>query len=162
MTTTANKTMQQVLNGANLNWLPTLLQMMKLGNMLSPVKVSVTGLTAAAAIDITTMTFRDAATISGLDRANADLLPQILTVKTPPRHRFGYGELGRFVRRFGRWRNCGQPHGGRQHGHRAALRRRPHAHLPDHGHGFRDRVHAPLGDCAFDGLRPDGPLIAAF
>jgi len=70
MTTTANKTMQQVLNGANLNWLPTLLQMMKLGNMLSPVKVSVTGLTAAAAIDITTMTFRDAATISGLDRAN--------------------------------------------------------------------------------------------
>lgn len=82
MTTTANKTMQQVLNGANLNWLPTLLQMMKLGNMLSPVKVSVTGLTAAAAIDITTMTFRDAATISGLDRANADLLPQILTVKT--------------------------------------------------------------------------------
>ena len=82
MTLTANKTMQQVLNGANLNWLPTVLQKMKLGNMLSPVKVSVTGLTAASAIDITTTTFRGAATISGLDRETADLLPQILAVKT--------------------------------------------------------------------------------
>lgn len=82
MTTTANKTMQQVLNGANLNWLPTLLQTMKLGNMLSPVKVTVTGLTAAVAIDITTTAFRDAATISGLDRESADVLPAILSVKT--------------------------------------------------------------------------------
>lgn len=82
MTLTANKTMQQVLNQSNLNWLPTALQLLKLGNVLSPVKVSVTGLTAAAAIDITTTTFRDAATISGLDRETADLLPQILSVKT--------------------------------------------------------------------------------
>ncbi len=82
MTLTANKTMQQVLNQSNLNWLPTVFQKLKLGNMLSPVKVSVTGLTAASAIDITTTTFRDAATISGLDRETADLLPQILAVKT--------------------------------------------------------------------------------
>lgn len=81
-TTTANKTMQQVLNGANPNWLTAILQQMKLGNMLSPVKVSVTGLTAAATIDITTTAFRDAATISGLDRDSGDVLPAILSVKT--------------------------------------------------------------------------------
>ena len=46
--TPADVTLQQVLNKANLNQLATILQKMKLGNMLNPVKVVVVGLTAAA------------------------------------------------------------------------------------------------------------------
>lgn len=80
--TPADVTLQQVLNKANLNQLATILQKMKLGNMLNPVKVTVTGLTAAAAIDITTAAVRAASTIVGLERDTGDNLPAILEVKT--------------------------------------------------------------------------------
>ena len=80
--TPADVTLQQVLNKANLNQLATILQKVKLGNVLRPVKVVVTGLTAAAAIDITSSAVRAAATITGLDRETGDNLPPILSVKT--------------------------------------------------------------------------------
>lgn len=80
--TPSDVTLQEVLNKANLNQLPTVVQKMKLGNMLNPVKITVTGLTAAAAIDITTAAVRAAATITGLERATGDNLPAILAVKT--------------------------------------------------------------------------------
>ncbi len=83
MTTTADKTIQQVLNDSNLNWIPTLLQKMKLGNMLSPVKVTFTGLTGAATYDITSAALlAGASAISGLDRQTGEALPAILAVKT--------------------------------------------------------------------------------
>lgn len=78
--TPADVTLQQILNKANLNQLGTLLQKMKLGNMLNPVKVTVAGLAAAASVDITTAAVRAAATISGLDRDTGDNLPAILSV----------------------------------------------------------------------------------
>ena len=92
--TPADVTLQQILNKANLNQLGTLLQKMKLGNMLNPVKVTVTGLTAAAAIDITTAAVRAAATISGLDRATGDNLPAILSVTALRVTAVGTGALG--------------------------------------------------------------------
>ena len=77
--TPSDVTLQEVLNKANLNQLPTVLQKMKLGNMFNPVKV-VVGLTAAAAIDITTAAVRAASTITGLERDTGDNLPAILSV----------------------------------------------------------------------------------
>ena len=92
--TPADVTLQQILNKANLNQLGTLLQKMKLGNMLNPVKVTVTGLTAAAAIDITTAAVRAAATISGLDRDSNESLPPILSVTALRVTGVGTGALG--------------------------------------------------------------------
>lgn len=80
--TPSDVTLQEVLNKANLNQLPTVLQKMKLGNMFNPVKVVATGLTAAAAFDITTAAVRAASTITGLERDTGDNLPAILAVKT--------------------------------------------------------------------------------
>ena len=80
--TTAEQTYQNWLNKANANLLPTLFQKMKLGNMLSPVKVTVTGLTETASPNITSTAVRLAATVSGLERETTDPLPAILAVKT--------------------------------------------------------------------------------
>lgn len=81
--TTAELTYQQWLNRANLNLLPTIFQKMKLGNMLSPVKVTVASLTATATPDITSAAVLAAASaISGLERETGDRLPAILAVKT--------------------------------------------------------------------------------
>jgi hypothetical protein len=79
--TPADVTLQQVLNKANLNQLATILQKMKLGNMLNPVRVVVTGLTATQEINITSAAVRAAATITGLERETGDSLPPILSVK---------------------------------------------------------------------------------
>ena len=81
-TTTADKFIQQVLNEANLNLLATAFRKMKIGNTMAPVKVTFTGLTAAPAIDITTLASKNAASIVGLDRETSDLLPPIQCVKT--------------------------------------------------------------------------------
>lgn len=92
--TPADVTLQQVLNKANLNQLATILQKMKLGNMLNPVKVVVVGLTAAAAIDITTAAVRAASTITGLERDTGDSLPAILSVTALRVTGVGTGALG--------------------------------------------------------------------
>lgn len=82
-TTTADITMQQVLNKANLNQLATVLQKIKLGNVLASVKVAVASLGATASPVITGAGVLAAATsIAGLDRATADRLPAIQVVKT--------------------------------------------------------------------------------
>ena len=79
--TPADVTLQQVLNKANLDQLPTVAQKMKLGNMLNPVKVVVASLSAAQEVDITAAAVRAAATITGLERDTGDNLPAILAVK---------------------------------------------------------------------------------
>lgn len=82
-TTTADITLQQELNKGNAGKLPTLLQKMKIGNVLGgAVKVVAASLTAAASFDITTSAVRSASTITGLDRESSDLLPPIMVVKT--------------------------------------------------------------------------------
>lgn len=82
-TTSADVTKQQELNRGRPDKIATVFQAMKLGNMLAgSVKVTLTGLTAAATFDITTAAVRAAATISGLDRESSDNLPAIMVVKT--------------------------------------------------------------------------------
>lgn len=82
-TTTADITLQQELNKGNAGKLPTLLQKMKIGNVLGgAVKVVATGLSPAASFDITTSAVRTASTITGLDRESTDALPPIMAVKT--------------------------------------------------------------------------------
>lgn len=81
-TATAEKTLRSALNIANLNELCEVLQRIKLGNMLSPVKVVVAALTAAAAVDITAAATKAAATITGITLATGENLPAINLVKT--------------------------------------------------------------------------------
>ena len=65
VTATKKKTIRSTINNANLNELATSLQKAKLGNMLEPIKVTFTALTAAAAIDITTAASKAAGVIAG-------------------------------------------------------------------------------------------------
>jgi hypothetical protein len=82
-TTTADITLQQILNRSNLNQLAAALSKVKLGNVLGSVKVTVAALTATATPQITGSAVRAASTtISGLDRDTNDNLPAIQTVKT--------------------------------------------------------------------------------
>ena len=67
---------------------------MKLGNMLSPVKVVVTDLTATATPDITSNAVRLAATITGLERETTENLPAILAVKSLRVTAVGTGATG--------------------------------------------------------------------
>lgn len=90
------RTFAEKLNDANPNLLATLLQQVKLGKMLDPVKVTFAGLTASAAIDITTAASRTGATINqGLEGiAAGEALPPIQMVKTLRVTAVGTGALG--------------------------------------------------------------------
>lgn len=77
MTTNQTQTYRVVGDKANPNLLGDLLRAMKFGLMCSPIKVTVTGLTAAAAIDITTAAVKAAATIVGASLATGENLPAI-------------------------------------------------------------------------------------
>ena len=81
-TTTADITLQQIINRSNLNQLAAALSKVKLGNVLGSVKITVASLTATATPVVTGSAVRAAATISGLDRGTNDNLPAIQTVKT--------------------------------------------------------------------------------
>lgn len=81
-TTTADITLQQIINRSNLNQLAAALSKVKLGNVLGSVKITVAGLGATATPIVTGAAVRAAATISGLDRGTNDNLPAIQTVKT--------------------------------------------------------------------------------
>lgn len=81
-TTTADITLQQIINRSNLNQLAAALSKVKLGNVLGSVKITVASLTATATPVVTGSAVRAAATISGLDRDTNDNLPAIQTVKT--------------------------------------------------------------------------------
>lgn len=81
-TTTADITLQRILNNANMNQLDRAFRKIKLGNLFASVKVTFVGLTGAATHDITTQASLNRATIVGLDRETSDLLPAIQLVKT--------------------------------------------------------------------------------
>lgn len=76
-TTSKITDLRQVLNSGNLSDMDAVLKKIKLGNMLSAIKIVVAGLTAAAAIDITTAAVKAAATISGITLATGENLPAI-------------------------------------------------------------------------------------
>ncbi len=83
MTTSITKTLRSSLNNANANELSATLQRLKVGDALSPVKVTFAALSAAAAIDITTAASKAAATITGLATLlSGENLPAINLVRT--------------------------------------------------------------------------------
>lgn len=77
MSTTFLETIRRVLNAGRTEQLPACFSKAKLGNMMSVVKVVVSGLTPAGTHDITTSTFKSAATITGLNLDSTDMLPAI-------------------------------------------------------------------------------------
>lgn len=77
MTTTFPQTIQETLEQADPNTLADALRRIVLARMLTVVKVTVTGLTAAAAVDITAAATKAAATIVGVSLAAAENLPAI-------------------------------------------------------------------------------------
>lgn len=80
MSTTRTRTLLLALNEANLQDIADALRAVQLGTVLSPRKHTVVGLTAAAAIDITSLGVAAAAT-PGPDQAGGTL-PPILSVTT--------------------------------------------------------------------------------
>ena len=73
-TTTADLTLQDLLDQANLNTLADALHKVKLGHMFSRVKATVVALTATATPDVTTAAVKAAATISGITLATGESL----------------------------------------------------------------------------------------
>jgi len=76
MTTTKTLTYRDVLNRANPNDIADALRAVKIGNMLSKIKVTVAALTATATPDITSQDVLDAATVTGIELAG-ETLPAI-------------------------------------------------------------------------------------
>lgn len=77
MTATRDKTYGEYLDEANLGYLDASLKAAKLGQILSLVKVTATGLTAAAAHDITLAGFKALSTIAGIYLPTGTNLPAI-------------------------------------------------------------------------------------
>jgi hypothetical protein len=79
MSTTTSKvsTFQRLLAKMDLNILADLFRKMKFGRTLGPVKVTVSGLTASAAPDITSAAVKAAGTIVGMDLETGENLPPI-------------------------------------------------------------------------------------
>ena len=87
MSVTATKkfTLADALNAAEPNEIADALRKTKLGRMLAPVKITLTGITAIAALDVTAFKKGDAtlAINAGLaDLADKEALPPILAVRT--------------------------------------------------------------------------------
>jgi hypothetical protein len=77
MTTTKELDYRKLGNDAHPQNVADFLRAVKLGNMLSVIKVTVTGLTASAAIDVTTAAVKAAATIAGVSLDTGENLPAI-------------------------------------------------------------------------------------
>lgn len=77
MTTTLDNTVRDVLNLARPDQLADVLAKIKFGNMASLIKITVTGLTAIAAPDITTAAVKAAAVIEGITLKDGEMLPAI-------------------------------------------------------------------------------------
>lgn len=76
--TTKPLTIQQVLEKADPNTLADALRLLGFGKLLAPIKVVITGLSAAAAVDITSAAAKAAATITGIDELeDGENLPAI-------------------------------------------------------------------------------------
>ena len=76
-TTTRNADIRDAINSGNPAAQSTADKKIKRGNMSSSIKVVVTALTAAAAIDITTAAVKAAATITGINLLTGEQLPAI-------------------------------------------------------------------------------------
>lgn len=83
-TTTKTPTVQSALSQANPNVLADAARVAKLGRAISPIKVTLTGLTSAASFDITSAAVRAAATVVGISPALETLerLPAIGSIET--------------------------------------------------------------------------------
>ncbi len=83
-TVTEENTIQDELDRSDLNTLADAIRLLALGRMLKPVKVTFSGLTSSAAIDITAQDSTDNRTINqGLDDlGSSEALPAILMPKT--------------------------------------------------------------------------------
>ena len=83
MTVNKTYTVQEILNEGNLNQVADMLRLMKAGYCLSPIKIVVTGATAASAFDVTNqVTTKAFATVTGITLATNEPLPAIAVVKT--------------------------------------------------------------------------------
>lgn len=76
-TTTKTDTLQEVLEKADPNTIADALRKVGAARQLAIIKVVVTGLTAASAIDITTAAVKAAATITGVTLETGEQLPPI-------------------------------------------------------------------------------------
>jgi hypothetical protein len=94
VTTTKLATVRDNLNSGNTSLQASAMQTMKIGNRLANVKAVITGLTAAAAIDITTAASKAAATITGITLATGENLPPIGHVLTLRVTNVGSGATG--------------------------------------------------------------------
>lgn len=85
VTTSTKQTLGVVLNRANPNQIADALKKVQLARLLDPVKITLTGITAIAAVDITSF-LKGVSTLainSGLaELGTGDALPAILAVKT--------------------------------------------------------------------------------
>lgn len=77
MTTTRNRTVRRVLNGALPDNAFDALRKIKIGNMLSNVKVVAAALVAGTVFDITTLAFKAKSTITGIELDSNEALPPI-------------------------------------------------------------------------------------
>lgn len=98
MTTTFEQTIRRVLNLANPNDIADALRKVKLGNMMSKVKVTVTGAGSSATILPTGAAFRTngTVTIEGIDLADGEELPPIGTLLNFRVTAGAAGVLGRY------------------------------------------------------------------
>lgn len=98
-TTTFEQTIRRVLNQANPNTIADALRKVKLGNMMSKVKVTVTGATSAAAHVITSAGFRTngTVTVEGIDLVTGERLPPIGQLLTCRATAGAAGTLGRYA-----------------------------------------------------------------
>jgi len=94
MTTTKTDSIQRELDKGNPNTLPDCWRQVKPGHMLAPIKATFVGLTAAAAVDITTAASKAAAPIVGIALDTGENLPPILNVRTLRVTAVGTGALG--------------------------------------------------------------------
>lgn len=93
-TDTLVNTLKILLNEANPQKVEDILRKIRLGDVLSPIKVVATGLDAAAAFDITTAAFLAKCTVTGITLDDEQNLPAIGTMKTLRLVTAGTGEAG--------------------------------------------------------------------
>ena len=77
MTTNKTQTYTRLLDKAAPDLTPDLLRKMHFGKMMTPIKVTVSGLTATATPDITSAAVKAAATIAGIELETGENLPAI-------------------------------------------------------------------------------------
>jgi len=82
MTTTKSRTVREAMNQGNPSEIATGLQLVKIGDMVSPVKATATGLASAAAHDLTTAATKAGSVVVGLTLAVGENLPAAAAVQS--------------------------------------------------------------------------------